>query len=58
MNTKRSVKEIGDSRSRSSMVIAAPKGGCAAICDGESERVSPLGETTRAPIFFTDCVLV
>ena len=29
--------------------IAAPEGGCAAICDAESERVPRRGGTTRAP---------
>ena len=43
--------KIGDSRSRRSMAIAAPRGGCAAICAGESECAAALDAATRAPIF-------
>ena len=35
------------------MVTAAPEGSCAAICDGESERVLPLDRTTCTPDFHT-----
>ena len=39
----------GASAARSSMVIPAPKGSCAGICEGEAERGSSQEEPTRPP---------